>query len=83
MMVVQFAVSGMLDHVVAYEELGVMQRVASVVLGERASHIEVKNGVDNLKDVLDVDRARKINPEVAMKAIGEVKRRSLLFNYRD
>jgi hypothetical protein len=78
MMVVQFVASDMLNHVVSYEELGVLQKVASEVLGKRPSHIEVKNVVQTLKDVLDIDRDGNINREEAMKAIGEVKRRSLL-----
>jgi Ca2+-binding EF-hand superfamily protein len=78
MMVVQFVASDMLNHVVSHEELGVMQKVASEVLGKRPSHIEVKNVVQNLKDVLDIDRDGNIDREEAMKAIGEVRRRSVL-----
>ena len=78
MMVVQFVASDMLNHVADQEELSVMQKVASQVLGKRPSHFEVKTVVQNLKAVLDLDGDGKITRQEAMKVIGEVKRRSVL-----
>ena len=79
MMVVQFVATDLLDHVATEEELCAMQKVASEVLGKRPSHIEVKKMMKDLKDVLDVDKDGRIDREEAMKVIGEVKRRSLLY----
>jgi 2',3'-cyclic-nucleotide 2'-phosphodiesterase (5'-nucleotidase family) len=78
MMVIQFVASDMLDHIATADEVAAMQRVASEVLGKRPSHIEVKQMVKNLKDVLDIDGSGSIDRTEAIKAIGEVKRRSLL-----
>ena len=78
MMVVQFVASDMLDHIATDDELCAMQKVASEVLGKRPSHIDVRNMVKNLKDVLDIDGSGNIDRQEAIKAIGEVKRRSLL-----
>jgi vacuolar-type H+-ATPase subunit E/Vma4 len=79
MMVVQFVASDMLDHIAKDEELGAMQKVASEVLGQRASHIDVRNMVKNLKDVLDIHGSGSIDRKEAMAMIGEVKRKSLWF----
>jgi hypothetical protein len=78
MMVMQFVASDMLDHIATADEIAAMQRVASEVLGKRPSHIEVKQMVKDLKDVLDIDGSGSIDRKEAIKAIGEVKRRSLL-----
>jgi 2',3'-cyclic-nucleotide 2'-phosphodiesterase (5'-nucleotidase family) len=78
MMVMQFVASDMLDHIATDDELAAMQRVASEVLGKRPSHIEVKQMVKDLKDVIDIDGSGSIDRKEAIKAIGELKRRSLL-----
>jgi Ca2+-binding EF-hand superfamily protein len=78
MAVVQFVASDMLDHIATGEELAAMRMVASEVLGKRPSHIDVRKVVGELKNVLDMDKDGKIRREEAMKAIGEVRRRSLL-----
>jgi 5'-nucleotidase len=79
MMVVQFVATDMLDHVATNEELAIMQKVASEVLGKRPSHMNVKKMMKDLKDVLDVDKSGHIDREEAINVIGEVKRRSLLY----
>lgn len=78
MMVVQFVASDMLDHIATNDELAAMQRVAAEVLDKRPSHIDVKKVVTELQNVLDIDRSGSIDRKEAMKAIGEVRRRSLL-----
>jgi hypothetical protein len=55
-----------------------MPRVASKVLGKRPSHVEVKQMIKDWKDVLDIDGSGSIDQKEAIKAIGEVERRSLL-----
>ncbi len=79
MMVVQFVASDMLDHIAKDEELGAIQMVASEVVGQSASHIDVRNMVKNLKDVLDINGSGSIDRKEAMAMIGEVKRKGLLF----
>jgi hypothetical protein len=54
MVVIQFVASDMLDYIATADEVAAMQRAASDVLGKRPSHIEVKQMVKNLKDVLDI-----------------------------
>ena len=78
MMVVRFVAGDMLKHVATKDEMCVMQQVVSKVLDRRPSQIEVKNVVSHLYQVLDVDSSGTINREEAMRAIGEVRRRSLL-----
>ena len=78
MMVVQFVATDMLDHVCTSEELGVMQKVALEVLGRRSSHADVKQVINDLRDILDISGDGKIHREDAMGVLGELKRRNLL-----
>ena len=58
--------------------MGLIWNVASEVLGKRPSHIELKEMVKDLKDVLDIDGSGSIHQKAVIKVIGEVKRRSIL-----
>jgi 2',3'-cyclic-nucleotide 2'-phosphodiesterase (5'-nucleotidase family) len=78
MMVVQFVASDMIKHVCTTEELSVMSKVASEVLGKRPSHADVRKVVKDLRDCLDIKGDGRIQREEAMQVLGEVKRRSLL-----
>jgi hypothetical protein len=79
MMVVQFVASDMLDHVATTEELGVMSSVAAACLGKRSSHADVRKVVEELKNTVNPTGNKSMNRGEAMKALGEVKRKSLLF----
>jgi hypothetical protein len=65
-----------MDHITTAD--AAMPRVASKVLGKRPSHVEVKQMIKDWKDVLDIDGSGSIDQKEAIKAIGEVERRSLL-----
>ena len=78
MMVVRFVATDMIGHVCTHQELGVMKTVVSEVMGYRPSHCEVKRVVTELRNVLDISGDGKIDRVEAMKAIGEVRKRSLL-----
>jgi hypothetical protein len=62
----------MLDHIATNDELAALQQVASEVLGKRPLHIELKEMVKDLKDVLDIDGSGSIQRKEAIKVIGEV-----------
>jgi Ca2+-binding EF-hand superfamily protein len=78
MMVVQFVATDMLNHVCTREELSVMRKVASEVLGQRPSHADMKRVIQELHRELDITKNGKVQRSEAMKALGSIRRRSLL-----
>jgi hypothetical protein len=80
MMIVKYVASDMINHVATDEEIGTLQKVAAETLGNCASGFEVENVMKILKDTLGVHKNGKITREEAMKAIGTVRRKSLLLS---
>lgn len=78
MMVVKFVAKDMHTHICTDEEIEVLQTVAAETLGKRPSDVDVRRTLYILKDILDEDNDGRITRDEAMKALGEVKRRSLL-----
>eukprot|EP00980_Cylindrotheca_fusiformis_P008587 scaffold1823_cov108-Cylindrotheca_fusiformis.AAC.8 len=78
MMVIEYAAHDMVDHIGTTEEMGAMQEIASDVLGVRASSAAVKEMIEEMRIFLDADSSGHIDRLEAMKAAGEVQRRSLL-----
>jgi Ca2+-binding EF-hand superfamily protein len=78
MMVVKFVAEDMHNHVVTEEEISVLQKVAADTLAKHPTDQEVRRTMKILKEILDADNNGKITRKEAMRAIGEVRRRSLL-----
>jgi Ca2+-binding EF-hand superfamily protein len=78
MMVVKYVAEDMRNHIATEEELESLQRVAVETLDKHPTDAEVRKTMKILKEVLDQNYDGKITRKETMKAIGEVRRRSLL-----
>jgi 2',3'-cyclic-nucleotide 2'-phosphodiesterase (5'-nucleotidase family) len=78
MMIVHFVATDMVHHVDDEAELAAMKATAAHVLGKDTEHEDVKKMVERIRDKLDIDRNGKIRRVENMKALGELRRRSLL-----
>ena len=79
MMIVHFVATDMVHHVSTEDECRVMRETAAHVLGRQdPNDPEVVKMVNRIKERLDTDRDGKIRRKEAMKALGELRRRSLL-----
>lgn len=78
MMIVHFVATDMVHHVDDEAELAAMKATAAHVLGKDTDHEDVEKMVARIRDKLDIDRDGKIGRVENMKALGELRRRSLL-----
>mmetsp|Transcript_22191 Transcript_22191/g.51184 ORF Transcript_22191/g.51184 Transcript_22191/m.51184 type:complete len:185 (+) Transcript_22191:3-557(+) len=86
MMIVSYVAMDMLDHVVTEQEALVMQKVVLEVMADdpsissssSSSHAQVSKWVQKLLQHLDASQDGKISRQEAMRALGEVTRKSLL-----
>ena len=77
-MIVHFAATDMLDHVMTEEELAVMAQVAKEVLGGNPSKEEVDTMVQQIQKALDVDGSGVFEREELLKALGGVSGKDFL-----
>jgi 5'-nucleotidase len=78
MMIVHFVATDMVHHVDDAAELSAMKATAAHVLGKDTEHEDVKKMVARIREKLDIDRNGKICRVKNMKALGELRRKSLL-----
>ena len=78
MMIVHFVATDMVQHVDDDAELAAMQATAAHVLGKDTDHEVVKKMVARIRDKLDINRHGKIRRVEHMKALGKLRRKSLL-----
>mmetsp|Transcript_59864 Transcript_59864/g.147074 ORF Transcript_59864/g.147074 Transcript_59864/m.147074 type:complete len:690 (-) Transcript_59864:5246-7315(-) len=78
MMIVKFVAKDMIHNVRNGQELQVLQKIASEVLGKDPSHEEVYNTMMAARDVMDTNKDGTISRDEVMNSIGEVRRKSLL-----
>jgi hypothetical protein len=77
MMIVHFVATDMVHHVNDDAELGAMKASAAHVLGKDTEHEDVNNMAARIRDKLDIDRTGKIRRVENMKALGELRSKSL------
>jgi 2',3'-cyclic-nucleotide 2'-phosphodiesterase (5'-nucleotidase family) len=79
MAVLEFAATDILDHVCNADELHILKETAARVLGMHPSHEQVRDLVQRIREILDVNADGNIQrDELLKKAMGDLQRTDLL-----